>query len=148
MPAFHETLRSQRVLLMDGAMGTELQKAGLPEGACYEMWNLTHPDTVRNIHRAYLAAGARCLVTNTFQANPTALARHGAQDRLEEICAAGIDLARAAGTQDHLVLASIGPVPASEKGALRRCARACAAADALLLETWCQPSVLVEFLPE
>ncbi|TMQ32259.1 MAG: methionine synthase, partial [Planctomycetota bacterium] len=43
MATFLESLHSGRVLLMDGAMGTELQRAGLAEGECYELWNLTHP---------------------------------------------------------------------------------------------------------
>src|SRR5437764_7321832 len=64
----HE-LRSGRVLLMDGAMGTELQRAGMLPGECYELWNLTHPEEVRAIHQRYVDAGARCLLTNTFQAN-------------------------------------------------------------------------------
>ena len=49
-----EALHSGRVLLMDGAMGTELQRAGMPEGACYEEWNLTYPDKVLAIHKAYV----------------------------------------------------------------------------------------------
>ena len=59
MSRFLEALRSGRVLLMDGAMGTELQRAGIEEGECYEAWNLTHPEQVRAIHRGYVFAGAR-----------------------------------------------------------------------------------------
>src|SRR5438552_12699899 len=106
---FLDTLHSGHVLLMDGAMGTELQRAGIQPGECYELWNLTHPERVRAIHRAYVEAGAEVLLTNTFQANSAALARHGCADRLEAHCAAGVTLARQAGHAQVWVLASIGP---------------------------------------
>ena len=75
--------RSGRVLLMDGAMGTELQKAGLQPGECGELWNLTHPEKVRAIHRAYVDAGAEVLLTNTFQANPASLAGYNLAGQLK-----------------------------------------------------------------
>ena len=56
---------------MDGAMGTELQRAGCQPDECGEIWNLTHPERVRAIHQAYVDAGAEVLLTNTFQANPS-----------------------------------------------------------------------------
>src|SRR6516162_9113288 len=71
--AFLDALRSGRVLLMDGAMGTELQRAGLRPNECGELWNLVHPDRVRAVHLAYGEAGAQVWLTNTFQANRTAL---------------------------------------------------------------------------
>jgi 5-methyltetrahydrofolate--homocysteine methyltransferase len=135
-------LRSGRVLLMDGAMGTELQRAGIQEGECYELWNLTHPDQVRAIHRSYVFAGAECLVTNTFQANPAALAKHGLEDRLEEINDAAVGIARSVCGVRHVVVASIGPVDCrdeQELEALGRVAHSLRGADALLLETWHGP---------
>src|SRR5262249_10959284 len=106
-----EALRSGRVLLMDGAMGTELQRAGLPAGACPERWNLTHPERVGAIHQAYVKAGARCLLTNTFQANPEALAEHGLRHQLAPINRAALDVALEAARLDVFVLAAIGPLP-------------------------------------
>ncbi len=100
-------LRSGQILLMDGAMGTELQRAGIGPNECCEAWNLSHPEVVQAIHEAYVAAGARCLVTNTFQANPAALARHGLTQQLEAICDAAIGLARGAARSEQFVLASI-----------------------------------------
>src|SRR5229473_582870 len=88
MSRFREALLSGEVLLMDGAMGTELQRAGLREGECAELWNITHADNVRAIHQAYVDAGALCLLTNTFQANPPALAKHGLTEDWESICRA------------------------------------------------------------
>ena len=66
---FLEALRSGRVLLMDGAMGTELQKAGLCDGENGAAWNLLHPERVRAVHRAYRDAGAEVFLANTFMAN-------------------------------------------------------------------------------
>jgi 5-methyltetrahydrofolate--homocysteine methyltransferase len=137
MSDFLRALRSGRVLLMDGAMGTELQRAGIGAGECYELWNLTHPDRVWAIHRAYVLAGAECLLTNTFQANPAALTRLGLQDRLEEIGAAAVRVARSAGGPATFVVASVGPGAGEESSAdgFDRVARALGGADALLLET-------------
>jgi 5-methyltetrahydrofolate--homocysteine methyltransferase len=123
---------------MDGAMGTQLQLAGMPSGACYEQWNLTQPSTVEAIHRAYVDAGADILLTNTFQANPVALAKHGLAAELEAICEAGIALARNAAGGRAFVLASIGPCKGLHDP-LDRLAIACRHADALLLETLSDP---------
>jgi methionine synthase I (cobalamin-dependent) len=64
-----EVLRCGRVLLMDGAMGTELQRVGLKPGENSAAWNFLHPQKVRAVHQAYLAAGAEVLLTNTFLVN-------------------------------------------------------------------------------
>ena len=53
----------------DGGMGTLLQKAGLPSCELPENWNLTHPDVLRDIHLAYMNAGANIITSNTFGAN-------------------------------------------------------------------------------
>lgn len=58
------------ILLFDGAMGTVLQERGLGAGELPELWNLTHPSVVQEIHEEYLRAGADILKTNTFGANP------------------------------------------------------------------------------
>ncbi len=57
------------ILLLDGAMGTMLQAAGLPMGQAPEVWNMTAPDVVADIQRRYVEAGSRVLYTNTFGAN-------------------------------------------------------------------------------
>ncbi len=69
MSRFLDALRSGRVLLMDGAMGTELQRVGLRPGENAATWNLLHPEKVRAVHQAYLDAGAEVLLTNTFLIN-------------------------------------------------------------------------------
>jgi 5-methyltetrahydrofolate--homocysteine methyltransferase len=138
-----EALRSGQVLLMDGAMGTELQRAGLRPGACGEQWNLTQPQKVTAIHRAYVEAGACCLLTNTFQANPAALARHGLGEELEAINRAAVELARSAVGPEGFVLGDIGPVGESWRTEpVRRVAASLRGVDGLLLETFSDTDAL------
>ena len=135
-----KTLLSDRVLLMDGAMGTEIQRAGIREGECYEAWNLTHPEIIRAIHVSYVESGAEVLLANTFGANPTALSRHQQEDNLPAIIREGVALARGALTRPGWVLADFGPVGATaldEKGLILEASRD---ADGLLLETSGDPA--------
>jgi 5-methyltetrahydrofolate--homocysteine methyltransferase len=148
MSRFLDALRSGRVLLMDGAMGTELQRAGLRPGECGELWNLTHPEKVRAIHQAYVDAGAEVLLTNTFQANPAALQRHNLAGQLGVICQVAVDLAREAAGPDRWVLADVGPFPVEDPDDYERLAAALAAtgADGILVETCSDPSFPVRLL--
>jgi 5-methyltetrahydrofolate--homocysteine methyltransferase len=132
---FLQALRSGRVLLMDGAMGTELQRAGVQQGACYEQWNLTHAETVHAIHGAYVEAGAEVVLTNTFQANPVALGRHQLEGHLHEICAAGVELAQSAGKQETFVVADCTSFEVPSEEVPARLLAAWQHADALLVET-------------
>lgn len=101
---------SESVLLGDGAMGTELQRAGLEPGGCGEAWNLDRPERIAAIQRAYVEAGADCLLTNTFGASRIMLERRGEQRRTVAINRAGVELARAAfGGARGFVLGDIGP---------------------------------------
>jgi methionine synthase I (cobalamin-dependent) len=101
----------QRVLLGDGAMGTELLAAGVPPGRCLEELCVSRPELVRGIHEQYLAAGSRVIGTNTFGANAVRLARHGLEGRVNEINWSAAQLARDAvrGTGVH-VAGSVGPL--------------------------------------
>ena len=75
----------------DGGMGTLLQKAGLSSGELPENWNLTHPDVLRDIHLAYMNAGANIITSNTFGANS---AKYHGDAPLADVIAAGISIAR------------------------------------------------------
>src|SRR5205809_501594 len=110
MARLMSALQSGRVLLMDGAMGSELYQAGLEPDECGEEWNLSRPERVRAIHDTYVLAGARCLLTNTFQANPCSLVRHGFEDQLDRIIRSGVRLALSAAGPERFVLADVGPI--------------------------------------
>ena len=114
MPDLVKALHSGRVLLMDGAMGTELFRAGVPRDACLEELNLTQPEVVKGIHRAYVEAGAQFLLSNTFQANPAALAKHGVETRLMHLNQTALAIAFSVARQSAFVLADIGPFGAQQ----------------------------------
>lgn len=96
-------------VVTDGAWGTELQARGLPAGEIPDAWNLTHPERVAEVARAYVAAGSRVILTNTFGANRLRLAGHGLAERAAEIARRGVELSKqAAGPRAH-VFASLGP---------------------------------------
>jgi 5-methyltetrahydrofolate--homocysteine methyltransferase len=100
---------SGHVLVADGAMGTQLQRAGLPIGTGGEAWNLDHPDRVLAIHAAYLQAGSDIVLTNTFGATQWVLERQGLAGRLDELNRAAARIARRAAGPDRLVLGDLGP---------------------------------------
>jgi len=99
-------------VLADGAMGTMLFQAGLQFGDPPEVWNLTQPDVVRRIHRGYLDAGARIVLTNTFGGNRYRLSLRGHESRVDEFNRTAAILLRQeadlAGT-GALVAGDIGP---------------------------------------
>ena len=99
----------QGVFLLDGAMGTQLIARGVEPGVCNEAINIESPETVLDIHRAYLEAGSDAVITNTFGANCFALARHGYAEKVRETNRAGAEVARRAAGDDRYVLGDIGP---------------------------------------
>ena len=99
----------ERVLVLDGAMGTMIMQRGLTEAdfraerfaqlpgvmkGNNDILNLTRPDVIEDIHRQYLDAGADIITANTFSAQTISMADYGVADCAEEICAAGCDIAR------------------------------------------------------
>ena len=107
-PSLLQALKS-RVLLSDGAMGTQLQQAGLESGGCGEAWNVDHPDRVLAIQRGYAEAGSDILLTNTFGACRIMLNRHGNGERTVAINRAAVGVAREALGGRGWVLGDIGP---------------------------------------
>jgi 5-methyltetrahydrofolate--homocysteine methyltransferase len=99
-------------ILADGAMGTMLFLSGLQFGDPPEVWNLTQPDVVRRIHRGYLEAGSRILLTNTFGGNRLRLGLHRLEERVAELNQTAAILLRseveAAGDR-ALVAGDLGP---------------------------------------
>lgn len=80
-----ETLAEQGVILLDGATGSNLRKAGMPVGICTELWALEHPEVIKDLQRAYVEAGSQIIYAPTFSANRIGLSMHGLQDRLVEM---------------------------------------------------------------
>ncbi|OPX85502.1 MAG: Methionine synthase [Pelotomaculum sp. PtaB.Bin104] len=77
-------MAAEKIILLDGATGTELQKRGLPQDACPEEWVLAHPQVLTEIQRAYIEAGSEILLACTFGANRIKLAEFGLQDQVAE----------------------------------------------------------------
>lgn len=151
-----------QVLVCDGAMGTMLHSGGVSLDRSLPELSLSQPDLVRAIHRAYIAAGAQLIESNTFGASRFRLARHGLDDRVVEINRAGARVAREAREQAEapslLVAGSIAPatptgyhgqISAAELRAAFReqiAALAEAGVDLLMFETFSSLSEMVEAL--
>ena len=118
----HDMLR-ERILVLDGAMGTVLQSkdltakdfGGADYEGCNEYLNITRPDVVHDIHAAYLEAGADIILTNTFGGTHIVLAEYGLHDQVHAINAAAARIARAAAAaystpdKPRFVAGSLGP---------------------------------------
>jgi methionine synthase I (cobalamin-dependent) len=134
-------------VLTDGALGTWLQAHGLEIGVCPDAWNLVQAQLVEQLARAYVEAGSRIILTNTFRANGLSLARHGLAEKAAQINQAGVTIARRAAAGRAYVFGSVGPTgrllltgetsEAEVKTAYREQAKTLAEAgvDAFVMET-------------
>jgi methionine synthase I (cobalamin-dependent) len=134
-------------VITDGAWGTELQARGLGLGDFPDAWNLTHPDRVGEVARAYVEAGSQVILTNTFGANRIRLGEQPSAGSVAEINLRGVEISLEAANGRARVFASIGPtgkllmsgeVTAEElRAAFAEQARALAQArpDGLVVET-------------
>ena len=105
-------LAEKGVLLADGATGTNLFQMGLTSGDAPELWNDTHPDRIRALHRAFVEAGADIVLTNSFGCNRRRLALHALEARTGELAEKAARLARAeadAAGRPVVVAGSVGP---------------------------------------
>ena len=110
MNNFLSTLTSKRILLSDGAMGTELQRRGLKVGDCPEEYNLTHPEIIQAIHKDYYDAGSDIVETNTFGANQIRLKFYGLEKKVREINTAAVQNAKVVCPNNKFIAGSIGPL--------------------------------------
>lgn len=107
-----DLLASKRVLLADGATGTNYFKAGLTSGEPPEFWTVERPQEVTGLHQQFVDAGADIILTNTFGCNPHRLKLHGAQDRAYELAKRAAELARSVADKANrpiVVAGSVGP---------------------------------------
>ena len=107
---FREFLKNN-IVILDGATGTELQKAGLKVGSLPERWNVTHSDVLINLHKSYYDAGSNIVSANTFGAN----ALKFNDEELEQVISSAIANVKKAkelstGKQEKFVAADIGPI--------------------------------------
>src|SRR3954466_5308609 len=110
MPTLRDLIGDGRVHVLDGAMGTMLYSRGVFVNVSYDELNLSQPGLVREVHEAYVHAGAEILETNTFGANPVKLSSHGLEEQTELINRSAVALARQAAGQRALVVGAIGPL--------------------------------------
>src|SRR6476660_3605359 len=99
----------QGVLVVDGAMGTQLYERGVLYSVCFEELNLTRGELVKRVHEDYLRAGAQVLETNTFGANALRLEKHGLAGKVREVNLAAAQIARSAAAGRAYVIGAIGP---------------------------------------
>ena len=104
---FRDLLSNDKFIILDGAMGTMLQKSGLKLGGLPEELNFTNPDLIEDIHRQYIAAGAQAVYANTFGANRNKL--KNSKYSVDEVIKKAVDIAKkaCAGT-DVLVALDVG----------------------------------------
>ena len=101
--------RAGEIIVFDGGYGTMLFAAGLLDGACPELWNDTHPDVVRGIHKGYFDAGSDFVETNTFGGTRLKLSAYQIPERTRDLNIKGAQLARSVCPPGKCVAGSIGP---------------------------------------
>jgi len=144
-------MAAQGPVVTDGAWGTQMQARGLGLGEFPDAWNLTHPDRVGEVARAYVEAGSQIVLTNTFGANRLRLAEAGLTDQVAAINQRGAAISREAAAGCARVAGSIGPTGKllmlgevtpeqwSEAFAEQALALAEGGAEALVVETMSDP---------
>ncbi len=100
----------EKILVLDGGMGTELQKRGFTKG-CPDELNIKNPELVKAVHKSYADAGANIIITNTFGANRIKLKQYKLQDKVKEINEAGVKIVRES-CPNCLVAGDIAPLGA------------------------------------
>ena len=114
MKVKHEDILSRitngPVIVVDGAMGTMLQAAGLPAGTSPEDWLLENPASIRDVHRSYIEAGADMILTCTFGGTRERLERAGLAERVADINRRAVEIAREAAGERAYVAGDIGPL--------------------------------------
>ncbi|MBM4148053.1 MAG: bifunctional homocysteine S-methyltransferase/methylenetetrahydrofolate reductase [Lentisphaerae bacterium] len=100
----------ERIVIFDGAIGTEIYKRHFFINQSFESLSLSNPEVILEIHSSYRDAGAEVLTTNSYGANYVSLSRFGLGERVREINQRAVELARMAGGADTLIAGSAGPI--------------------------------------
>lgn len=102
-------LIKERIILLDGGMGTELIKFGLAQGVSSESWNEENPEIVKRVHKSYYDAGSDVVLTNSFGGSQIKLNSHGLGERCYELNLAAARLAVKSKPEGKFVAGSMGP---------------------------------------
>lgn len=103
------TLSRQRVLILDGATGTELFKRGLPAGAPPERWVMDNPQVIQDLHREYYNAGSDIVLACTFGANKLKLVDHGLSHEVRDMNMRLVEISRAVVPDGRLLFGDMSP---------------------------------------
>ncbi len=110
MNNFLSFLQKNKILISDGAMGTQLQIKGLSTGSCPEEYNITHPEIIKSIYKEYYDSGSDIVTTNTFGGNRIRLKTFNFEDRVKEFNTAAVSLAKDVKPEAKFIAGSIGPI--------------------------------------
>lgn len=99
----------KKFYILDGGMGTMMQKSGLEPGDAPELMSITHPEVIRSIHRMYVEAGADIIYANTFGANPYKLPEN-CEYTLEDVIDSAVKVAISAGEENTKIALDVGPL--------------------------------------
>lgn len=113
-------LTKNKLLILDGATGSNLTKAGMPKGVCTEEWALEHPEAVIELQRRYIEAGSDIVYAPTFGANRASLKRFNLESRIEELNRKLVELSKTAAEGQALVAGDITTIgyPVTDEGEL------------------------------
>ncbi|MFX1321904.1 MAG: homocysteine S-methyltransferase family protein [Promethearchaeota archaeon] len=107
---FNDWLKdNSKIILFNGAMGTELIKRGLTPGKIPDLMNIENPDMIIDVHKSYYKAGSDMCQTNTFGSTPMNLKRYKLDNQIEDIITKALENIRKACPEGHLIVADIGP---------------------------------------
>ncbi len=108
MPSIVDLIKN-KIILLDGGMGSELIKRGLPPGKCPELWNIENPETVKEIHKDYFNSDSNAVLTNSFGGSQINLKSFGLDEQCLELNKKAAEIAVSAKTENKYVGGSIGP---------------------------------------
>ena len=109
MTDWRTQLDEKKVLIVDGAWGTELMNRGLTPREVPDAWNIDRPEEIYSVALSYVNAGADIILTNTFGGSPLKLAKRGLAEKTAEINRLGTEISKKAASGRVLVFGSIGP---------------------------------------
>ena len=109
MKGIDALLTDRKILISDGAWGTQLSQRGLQPGECPEQWNFDRQDDVKAVAATYVQAGSDIILSNTFGGNPIKLAKAGLEKKTREVNRLGASISKDAAGGRALVFASVGP---------------------------------------